>query len=210
MKKILSYSVWSTLSKNTSNIFLLKNLPIFSRQSRCENHFYKGASCTSMKKLKAGMTLVELLLAMGIISILMTVIFGVFMQVIEMKLNAEAESAIAEDSRYIYSRLAYDINRADSIVTPTVPGDTSDSLILTIGGTNYTYMLNGTNQLTIDDGTGEISMNSAGTTVSSLNFSKVAGSEGAESVKVEIELESVTERVQGSVQDTIKTTIGTR
>lgn len=52
---ILLSSVWSTVLKNTSDIFLLENSPMRSAQSACANHFYRRYSCTSAQNIKVWM-----------------------------------------------------------------------------------------------------------------------------------------------------------
>lgn len=163
-----------------------------------------------IKRKGSGFTLVELLLAMGIMSILMTIIMRVFLQIIEMRLDSEAESAVAQDSRYVYSRLAYDIGRASSITTPANPGDTSSTIVLVIEGTTYTYAVDASGDLTVNDGTGPVDLTSAGTVVSSAIFTHVGDGAEAYSVQIDMDLESKIQRVRGPANFAINTTIGVR
>src|SRR3989304_8444225 len=97
-----------------------------------------------MKK-NSGFTIVELLMYIGLLTILMTILTRLFTATIDEQLTSEATGGLEEDSRFIYSRLAYDLSRADSIVTPAVPGETSTTLSIMIGPATYTYQVIGTN-----------------------------------------------------------------
>lgn len=162
-----------------------------------------------LNKIK-GYTLVELLVSMGILSILLLVILRVFVQIVEMRLDAEAESAVAQDSRYVFSRLTYDINRASLITTPSNPGDSSSTLSLVIGGITYTYEIDVDGRLSLYDGTNTNLVTSEGSRVNNAQFTKVGPAAGAQSVKVEMEIVSTTERVQGPASFIVNTTVGTR
>jgi len=161
-------------------------------------------------KKRSGFTLVELLIAMGILTILMTIIMRVFLQIIEMRLEAQADSAVAQDSRYVFSRLAYDISRASSVVTPANPGDETTSLVLDIGGTTYTYAVDTDGRLTLSDGVNTNEVTSEGSRVTSIGFTKRGDGAQIESVSVNIYLESKIQKVNGPSTFEIITTIGVR
>lgn len=156
-----------------------------------------------------GFTVVELLLAMGILTILMTIIMRVFVELVETRLESQATSAVVTDSRFILERLDYDTRRADSVATPANPGDSGSTLELVVEGTSYSYSLSGGN-LILTRGAVSEQVNSAGTRVTSASFTKVGGATGNVNVKVEIGLESVTETVAGKETTELRTTIGDR
>lgn len=57
------------------------------------------------KKLKKGVTIVELLVYIGLLSIFMLVLLDVFTTILNAKLESESTSALNQDARYVYSKL---------------------------------------------------------------------------------------------------------
>ena len=118
-------------------------------------------------KSKPGFTLVEMLMVMGVMSILVVILSQVFGSILTMKLRSEATTAVSQDSRYLLSRLYYDISRASDIVSGS-----GATLTLTIGGDSYVYAQNGdTLTLAINGGTGE-SLTSVRSRVTDLSFTR--------------------------------------
>ena len=102
-----------------------------------------------MKKQKA-FTLVELIIYMGIMAIFLTVLTSIFLSVLDVQLQSEATSAVQTDSRYILSRLVYDIHRASSITIPAASGQTANSLVLDVASfasVGENLQINGTDNL---------------------------------------------------------------
>jgi prepilin-type N-terminal cleavage/methylation domain-containing protein len=165
----------------------------------------------STGKQKPGFTLVELLLSMGIFTILMTIIFQVFLSVIETRLSAEAASATTQDAQYVYSRLAYDISRSSAVVTPASPGQSSSTLQLTINGTSYTYAIDGSSHLNLTTGGTSTAVTSAGSKATAATFTRRGGATGAQSVTFDITLNSAIVRAgSGAVVRHVTGTVGTR
>ncbi len=162
-----------------------------------------------MKKRAAGFTIVELLVYAGILTIFLYVLTNIFTAVIDMQLESETESAVIQDGNYILSRLGYDMNRASAIVLPAGLGDQTDTLILTIGGSNYTYALT-TGNLVLTDAIGSGSLNSYGTTVSNLTFRRYGNVNGKNSISIAFTLTSTTQRPSGPQSRDYQTTLGLR
>lgn len=162
-----------------------------------------------MKKLP-GFTLVELLISMGIMAILLTILAQVFSSILSMRTKVEAVSALAQDSRYLVLRLSYDVGRATSITSPSV-GNTLDSLTLVIAGENYTYSLvDGNLDLSVGGGSPQ-RLNSSGTSLSSLSFTRSTSIGGKSIVQLDTTLAPTT--IQSGIQNnprTINTTFVTR
>ena len=157
-----------------------------------------------MKK-NSGFTIVELLMYIGLLTILMTILTRLFTATIDVQLTSEATGGLEEDSRFIYSRLAYDLSRADSIVTPAVPGETSTTLSIMIGPATYTYQVIGTN-LVLGGG----SLNSYMTDVSNVTFTMLGPEEGKKSIQVKYTMTSTIQSSSGTVTRDIETTIAQR
>ena len=161
-----------------------------------------------MKSLK-GFTLVELLIYMGLISILMVMITQLFGSIFDVKVESEASSSVEQDGRFIFSRLIHDIQRSTAITTPLSYGASSSSLVLTIEGVSYTYAVSGgTLQLTNDIGTN--SVNSSQTAVSDMTFQKIGDETANETVQISFTISSIAQRTSGSEVRTYQTTVGRR
>jgi type II secretory pathway pseudopilin PulG len=157
-----------------------------------------------MKKNR-GFTIVELLIYSGLLAILITILTRLFTATVDVQLSSEAASAVEEDSRYIYSRLAYDITRADSIVTLASPGESSNSLTITIGSVANTYSMIGNNLMLGTD-----QLNSSGTILSNLSFYRLGNVNGKDSIQIKFTITSTTQQVNGPDTKNIETTITQR
>lgn len=124
-----------------------------------------------------GFTLVELLIYMGLLVVMILIFTDIFTSIIDNQLSSGNTSSVADDGRYIYSRFIYDVGRAQSVTDPVSYGSSSATLTLAIGSENYTYALNNGN-LVVTDSSGSYNLNSNGTTISDLLFTKV-GTTGA-------------------------------
>ncbi len=160
-------------------------------------------------KRKKGLSIVELIIYMGLLSILLVVLTDVFVSIIDVRKESEAVSAVEQDGNYILARLFYDVSRASSISTPASLGASTSSLLITIGGVNYTYSLNGSNlQLVNNNGTDVL--NSINTTVSSPTFLRIGNSGGKNTIQISFTVSSVTQRNHGPETKTYQTSVGLR
>ncbi len=167
------------------------------------------------KNRKGGFTLIELVLFMGLMSILLMVIIDVFNTVLTVQLDSEKTTYTATDSRYIYTRLLYDIHRAKSINLPASLGTSGSSLQLTIfeGGADrtFTYTVNSTtHMLTLTNYLGTIELNSPNTTISGLSFTRLGNVNGKNSVQLSFTTTSVAKSRSINEVQTYQTTIGLR
>lgn len=149
----------------------------------------------AIRRVTPGYTMVEFLLAGGIMVMMLGVVTRMFVEIVELRLSAQAKSALAQNERYLLSRLSYDLARAEEVVVP-VPGATGEALQLVIGGESYTYGLSGdTLSLTSPSYSGQVS--SGGVRVVGLEFIRPGEVEGADAVRFEIGLETEVETVSG-------------
>lgn len=165
--------------------------------------------------LKAGFTLIELMIYMGLLAIFIVVLTTIFTSSLDVQLESRSRSSLEEDSQFIIARLSYDINRASGVVTPATLGTTSPptpttpTLALTINSSTYTYSVtNGI--LYLNDGTGNLALNSQNTTVSAITFQRLGNTGGKNSIRITITLRSKITRSQGNETVTLTTTVGTR
>jgi prepilin-type N-terminal cleavage/methylation domain-containing protein len=174
-------------------------------------HKKKSKVKSQRYKVQRGFTLVELLIYIGMLSILFTVLTQIFGSILDAQLESEATSSVQQDGRFILSRLTYDTRRAQAIVIPAALGSQSTSLQLTISGVNYTYGLSGGN-LELTNNLGINAINSGETTVSGLNFTRIGNSvvNAKNTIQIEYTVTSKVVRPKGQETKDFKTTIGIR
>ncbi|OGE36687.1 hypothetical protein A3B45_00985 [Candidatus Daviesbacteria bacterium RIFCSPLOWO2_01_FULL_39_12] len=160
---------------------------------------------------QAGFSLVELLLYMGLFSILLVSLMQLFGSILAVRLESEATSAVLQDGRYILSRFAYDVKRSSNIVAPTF-GTPGPELTITGPSINYTYKIVA-NNLVLQNNTTSVKeqLNSADTKISSATFTKLGTPGGKETVQIKVTLNSLAIRQGGNPETkTFQTTVGTR
>lgn len=156
-----------------------------------------------------GFTLIELILYMGLFSIFLISLTQIFSSALELKLESEATSSVQQDSRYILERLSYDINRADSITTPSSIGLEDSTLAVVISGQTFSYSMNG-NDLELTNPNGTFRMNGYNTSVSDLSFTRLGNSGGKNSIGISYTVNSLAIQNKGTETKTIQTTVGIR
>lgn len=162
-------------------------------------------------KLSRGVTLVELLLYMGIFAILLTLLTGIFTTVIDVQLEADATSSVQLDGRYILSRLSYDIHRADTIISPAL-GNQTNSMQIIIGGITYTYTVDSSGNLVVNDTLrGAYALNSYNTIISNTTFRQIGNfPSGDNTIQATYTVTSKTIENKGPEVQTFSTTVGLR
>ena len=163
-----------------------------------------------IRNSKKGFTLVELLIYMGLLSIILVVLSQIFGSVLDAQLESQATSSVHRDGRFILSKLTYDVHRANSIVLPASLGTSSTSLQLDISGIN-TYSLNNGN-LELTSGLETNNLNSGDTTVSNLTFTRIGNSvaNAKNTVRITYTITSRIVRPKGLETKDFQTTIGIR
>lgn len=141
------------------------------------------------KKLQnnKGFTLIELILYMGLFSILIGILTSVFMSILNNQLHAETIASTDENGRYLLQRLTYDINKSKTINTPVTSGMQTNNLQLTINNINYSYSLDVNGNVQIKDITnnlGPYNLNDYDTTVSAMTFKRIGSAGGANTIQV--------------------------
>lgn len=157
-----------------------------------------------------GTTLIELLLYIGLLSIFIGVLTGLFGTAMDIFLSSQSNTGISTDSSYILSKLSYDIQRASSVSLPLNFGDTTSSLTLVIDGNNHTYSRGINGDLVYINNLGTFTLNSHTASISSMTFRKIGNSGGLEStIKVDILLTSRVMQAKGQESIQISTSIAT-
>lgn len=159
-------------------------------------------------QVKSGFTLVEMLIYMGLLSVFLVVLTEIFTTVLNIFAQTETTSSLEQDSRFIASRLAYDITKSTAITSPAL-GNSQNNLSLQAGAENITYSISGTDLvLTSNSGTNPI--NSTQTKISNLNFLRLGNPAGKNSLRIQFTLTSTREETKGARTLNYQTTIGIR
>lgn len=132
-----------------------------------------------------GFTLVELLIYMGLLTVLVLMFTDIFITIIDNQLGSKNTSSVADDGRYIYSRFIYDIKRASQVTEPSAFGSSSATLRLVIDGQNYTYSQQ-SNNLLVTDPNGSYVLNGEGSSITNLLFTKVGTPSAKDTVKLNL------------------------
>jgi hypothetical protein len=168
----------------------------------------------NFKKLQEGVTVVELLLYMGILTVLLTMLTNIFVSALDVQSESNATSSVEQDGNYILARLAYDIHRAVIIASPATNGQSADNFQLDIGGVYYRYSIDADNNLILTDITnnlGPYNLNSFGSGVSSFSVLRLGNAGGVEdSLKINFTITSRTKRVSGFETRDYQTNISLR
>lgn len=166
--------------------------------------------CLRIKHIgQQGVTLVELLLVMGLLSIFMVMLSGILAASLDVQSQSQSYATVNHDSRFMLARLEYDLNHASAVTMPVTYNASSSSLGIVIGGVTYTYSLNGTN-VQLSDGTNTDVLNGGDTTVSGLSFIKYGNAGGKPLVKVNFTLTSKIPHDDVYDTQTYITTVGLR
>lgn len=156
-----------------------------------------------------GFTLVELLVYMGLMSIFLLVLLDIFSVTLNTKLSSQSTASIAADSRYVLSKLSYDINNADSVTDPIL-GESTSRLQIVNSGITETYSLSSGNLVKTIGGVSS-RLNGLDTSFDSITFKNIGNFGGKPTIQVAYKIKSnIT--LQGNRIQTqeINTTIGTR
>ena|SRR3989344_2950646 len=154
--------------------------------------------------------MVEVLIYIGLLTIFTTIMVEIFTSILKVQLTTQSTSALTQDSRFIMSRLAYDLGNASAIAVPADLGQTANSLQFTGGGVVYTYSLDANGNLLITSGGISSKLNGLDTKINSISFHRVGNPGGKPTVQVIFTLESLVTEQSGVRTQTLQTTYGLR
>lgn len=157
------------------------------------------------RELVKGFTIVELIIYMGILTTLLLVLTSAFGTVLDVYLEGQSSSQVGENSRYILSKLSYDVSSSDEILKPSEKGESSQSMQINKNGVTLNYALSNGN-LELSEENSIYMINGYDSKISDLNFIKV----GTDSVKVSFTITSLTKRSFGEETRDFETTLGIR
>jgi hypothetical protein len=156
-----------------------------------------------------GVSFIEVLLVMGMLSIFLMVMATIFTATIDTQTQTQGYSATLSDGRFIMARLNYDIARASAINTPASLGNTTASLVMTIGGNSYTYALSGS-KLQLTDATGTADLSDYNATVSALSFQRLGNTGGKETIRYSFTITATAQQGSGAQTQTFTSTVERR
>lgn len=159
-------------------------------------------------EFSSGFTLVEMILSLGILSILIGVLSGIFGSIIDTQLSSKALSSVDQDGRYIIAKLNYNMLNSSSIVSPAVPGSSTSAVLKnSADSVDYTYSLNNGNLL-VSSTAGSVSLNSIDTTISDLTFKRVGLGDMNDTLQINFTVNSKTVLRGQPNKQTFQTTFG--
>jgi len=160
-----------------------------------------------------GFTLIEMLMYMGLFLILVGILLNIFLSILDTQLSSDTNSSVDQNGRYILARLIYDIQRAQAITTPSIPGQSTNTLQITANSINYSYALDTNGNLQITDTTNHIgpdNLNQYDASISALTFSRLGNTGGENTIQIGLTITSRTKKRNGPEVKVFQTTIGTR
>jgi len=172
------------------------------------NNFFKKINIRSQK----GLSIVELLLYMGILSILLSVLTSIFVSALDVQSESNAVSSVEQDGNYILARLSYDVRRAESISIPASGGlPPTDNFGIAIEGESYAYTVDINGNLLLTNNLGTNTLNNYGSSVSSFAVERFGNPGGVEdTLKISFTITGRTIRVSGVEAKDFETTLALR
>jgi type II secretory pathway pseudopilin PulG len=144
-----------------------------------------------------GVTLVELLLYMGILTILLTTLTSIFVSALDVQSESQATSSVEQDGNYLLARLSYDIHRAKSISIPAANGTSGNSFRIVIGGVNYTYSVDGNNNLILTENSGSYNLNNYNSGISNFSVKRLGNGNVEDALRINFTVTSRVRRTSG-------------
>lgn len=159
-----------------------------------------------MKKInkirsQKGTSLIELILYIALFSIIIIVVVDLLITSGSLKAESESQSGLQTDAELITSRLSYELRNADSVTTPNVIGQTTNTLVVTTGAESQSFSLAGDNlfyQKTVGATTTSANLNTNLTKVSNLSFQALGFVGGKLSIKASFSLTETKATQQGN------------
>jgi len=165
----------------------------------------------SKHEIRKGVTLVELLVYMALVSLFMIVLVQLFTSIFSLQLTTQSTSTLTEDTRYIIARMGYDIENASSVSTPGTLGQVTTTLQFVGGdGLTHLYSLDGNGNLVQTVSGVAANLNGLDTKIGSITFKRVGTLGEAPTIQVNFTIESTVTEVTGVRTQTIQTTYGLR
>ncbi len=162
-------------------------------------------------KTTSGVTLVELLVYMALVSLFMVVLVQLFTSIFSLQLTTQSTSTLTQDARFIIARMGYDLENAASVSVPGTLGQTSTSLsFVAEDGSARSYSLDGSGNLVETVSGSSANLNGLDTKITNITFERVGTSGQKPTIQVNFTIESTVVEVTGPRTQEIQTTYGLR
>lgn len=167
-------------------------------------------------KQQNGFSLVELLLYMGLTSLLIGLMSQVFLAIVGLRVESANTSGVQQDGRFIMTRLNYDIKRSDIILSPEL-GVASNSMTLVISEAGvpqtYRYEWDGQNLIVSSAGAGT-QLNSNKSVITEFLLTRIGNSavleNAADTLSIQLGLAGNSALEAGQQSLRMQTTVGQR
>jgi len=158
---------------------------------------------------RKGVTLIELVIYMSILSVLLLFFTDMFATLINKQLETESLSHVQQDANYLLSKFTYDFGRASSIEIPAAPGTPISSLRLKIDSALYDYSVHSGNIITEHAGVQDV-LNSSEVTISNPTFQRLGEGNSHDVVRITFDVTSKIKQRAGYDVTHFSTTLGIR
>jgi type II secretory pathway component PulJ len=156
-----------------------------------------------------GVTLIEMVIYMGILSIILIVFVDMFAVLVNKQMETESISSVQQDSNYILSRLSYDFSQAETVEIPAQAGSSSAMLRLMIASQLYDYSIVNNSLIVTSSGI-STQLNGYDTTIDPITFTRIGEGNSNDVVRITIPIISRAKKQSGYELFTISTTLGIR
>ncbi|MDP2637953.1 MAG: hypothetical protein Q8P26_02750 [Candidatus Levybacteria bacterium] len=169
------------------------------------------ASRLSNRQLQAGITVIELLLYMTILTVLLSILTSIFVSALDAQAESKAVSSVEQDGNYILNKLAYDIHRAQSISIPSANGVIADNFEILINGVSHRYFLDAGKNLILSNNSGTNNLNNYGSSISSFSVQRLGNAGGVEdALRISFTITSRIKRISGVEAKNFQTNLSLR
>jgi hypothetical protein len=172
--------------------------------------FWQTDTLNIVKRIKfsaKGFSLIEMLIYMGLLTVLVGILSMVFASIVDVQLQSESASSVDQDGRYILSKMLYDIKSTSSITIPASPGDTSATLQMQVNNITYTYSLDGSGNLQLSNNYGTNVLNGYDTQITGLSFQRLGAGDSNDTVRMTYTLSSRTSPHGHAASKSFQTTL---
>lgn len=160
------------------------------------------------KNVSSGFTLIEMVLSLGILSILLAVLSGIFGSIIDTQLSSKVLSSVDQDGRFILAKLNNNMLNSSAIVSPSSPGSSNSAVLKKSSDSlNYTYSLNN-GDLQVSSSGGTLNLNSVDSNISNVTFTRIGLGDSNDTLQIKFTVNSKTVLKGQPNTQTFQTTLG--